>query len=407
MRVLLASQQYPPETADGGIGTQTHAKAHGLARLGHEVFVVSHSPDDQRHESRDGAVTVIRIPGPDGRMAIHTLEAWWLTYSSAVAEEIASLHRRVELDLIDFAEYGAEGFTWLLNRPAVDRVATVIQLHGSLAMLAETIAWPEKQSEFFRTGTFMEGTCLRLADAVFSSSRCSADWCSRTYGIHRDAIDVIHTGVDTEHFAPGAFPKDDRPTVVFVGRINESKGAGVLVEAIAKLAPRISGLQLRLIGRAEPHIRERMIRRAAAGGREDLVEFVGYVSRDELPAHLTRAHVFAAPSLYEGGPGFVYLEAMACGLPVIGCSGSGAAEAVAEGETGFLVAPCDLDALVDSLERLLSDHGLRTRMGTAARQSALAHADARNCIKRIESFYLSVLAGLRRADCPQEHRRAG
>ena len=92
----------------------------------------------------------------------------------------------------------------------------------------------------------------------------------------------------------------------------------------------------------------------------------------ELPEHLSRAHVFAAPSLYEGGPGFVYLEAMACGLPVIACAGSGAAEVVFPGENGLLVPPGDVDALADALRQLLGDAIGRAEMGERARRYVLA-----------------------------------
>jgi glycosyltransferase involved in cell wall biosynthesis len=390
MRILLASQQYPPETAEGGIGTQTYIKAHGLARLGHDVCVVSHSGDDRRHEYRDGAVAVTRIPGFDSQMPLQTTEAWWATYSTMVAAEIASVHRRSPLDLVDFPEYGAEGFTWLLNRVPGESVPTVIHLHGSLPMLAATIGWPDVGSEFYRTATFMEGTCIRLADAVFSSSACSADWCARSYDIGRDAISIIHTGIDTTFFSPSAAAKAQRPTVIFVGRLAASKGVDTLVDAIVALAPQIPGLQLRLVGRGEPAFCDQILARASAMGHPDLIDMHGYVDRRELPALLAAAHLFAAPSVYEGGPGFVYLEAMACGLPVIACAGSGAAEVVAPGENGFLIAPGDSAELARALSRLLGDAGLRENMGARGRQHVVDSADSEQCLRRLEQFYRSV-----------------
>ena len=397
MRIALVSQEYPPETARGGIGTQTHAKAHALAEFGHEVFVLSHSADATRREYRDGAVNVIRIPGGDPGRLVNTLEAWWLMYSSAVAVALEGLHQQFPLDLVDCPEYGGEGFAWLVNRPQADRVPTVIQLHGPLVMLAETIAWPETDSELYRIGTFMEGTCLRLADGVFSSSACSAEWCARKYGLRRQGIDVIHTGIDLEHFSPRSVPKDERPTIVFVGRVAGSKGVAVLVEAALRLVATIPELRLRLIGRGEPDFCARIVARAASSGHPDLVELVGFVSQNDLPVHLSRAHVFAAPSLYEGGPGFVYLEAMACGLPVIACSGSGAAEVVVAGENGLLVPPDDAHALAQALDRLLGDAALRERMSARARQFVVDHADTRECLRRIEAFYRSVVASAGRS----------
>src|SRR5262245_57302822 len=117
MRTALVSQEYPPETAHGGIASQTHAKAHGLAALGHEVHVLSHSLDRTRHESFDGPVHVVRVPSGDARLTLHTEIARWLTYSTEIASALAELHARAPFDLIDFPEWGCEGYVHLLNRP--------------------------------------------------------------------------------------------------------------------------------------------------------------------------------------------------------------------------------------------------------------------------------------------------
>ena len=75
MRLALVSQEYPPETAYGGIGTQNYAKAHGLAARGHDVHVIAHSTDDQTHEFDDGPIRVTRIPGADRDLPLATEEA--------------------------------------------------------------------------------------------------------------------------------------------------------------------------------------------------------------------------------------------------------------------------------------------------------------------------------------------
>jgi glycosyltransferase involved in cell wall biosynthesis len=390
MRIALVSQEYPPETAHGGIATQTHAKACGLAALGHEVYVVSHSVDGHRHERRVDGVEVIRIPGFDAQMSIHTAPARWITYSALVAAEVAQLDRRVGLDVVDFPEFGGEAWVHLLNRPPSHRLPTVIHLHGPLVMLARTIGWPEAGSEELRVGAEMERTCLRLADAIVSSSRCSADWAAAEHGIDTRDVPVIHTGVDTARFRPGIATPDERPTILFVGRVARSKGVDTLAEAACALAREIPGLRLRLVGRAEAGLVEQLQARVHAAGFADLLEPVGFVPRAGLPEQLCRAHVFAAPSRYEGGPGFVYLEAMACGLPVVACSGSGAAEVVTPGETGLLVPPDDAHALAASLRGLLADRGRLQRMGRAARAYALAEADSTACIRRFEGFLRSV-----------------
>src|ERR1043166_4107494 len=113
MRIVLVSQEYPPETAKGGIGSQTFLKAHGLTGFGHEVHVISRSPNGKRTERDDNGVRVIRIPGLESRMAVHTEAMDWLSYSVEVAAAIAALNANKSVDLVEFPEWGAEGYAHL------------------------------------------------------------------------------------------------------------------------------------------------------------------------------------------------------------------------------------------------------------------------------------------------------
>ena len=396
MRIALVSQEYPPETATGGIGTQTYLKAHGLASLGHEIHVISRSPDGAFSERCDNGIQITRIPGFESRMTIYTIAADWLSYSVEVAKAVASLHTRSRLDIVDFPEWGAEGYVHLLNRTEWNCVPTVVHLHGPLVMFAHTMGWPEIDSEFYRVGTAMEGGCVRLADRVFSSSECSADWCVKYYGRDRVEIPILHTGVDVELFSPRHLPKAQRPTIVFAGKLVRNKGVLELIAAARQLTKEIPGLQLCLLGRGEQEIIGEL--RDAANELPDLLDMPGYISQASLPERYSRVHVFAAPSKYEGGPGFVYLEAMACGLPVIGCEGSGVAEVIRHGQNGLLVPPQDVDALTSALRSLLKDETRREEMGRAAREYVLAEADSRLCIKKLEAFYSGVVSRHRDAN---------
>jgi glycosyltransferase involved in cell wall biosynthesis len=395
VKICLVAQEYPPETAKGGIGTQTYRKAHGLTERGHEIWVLSRSPTAQRTERSDGRVTVVRIPAPAERFPVHTEIADWILYSAEVAVELGRLQARIGFDLVDFPEWACEGYGHLLNRDAWNAVPVVIQLHGPLVMFAHTMGWPALDSEFYRTGTHMEGTCLRLADAVYSSSRCSAEWYGRHYeqrcGTGAAAVPVIHTGVDTTQFAPQSVAKAERPTILCVGRIARTKGVFDLLEAAAQVAPDVADLRVRLLGRGEPAVASELRQRAAALGRPQLLDLAGYVGQADLPAELARAHVFAMPSVYEGGPGFVYLEAMACGLPVIACAGSGAAECVQHGETGLLVPAGDVATLARTLRSVLSNRTEGERLGVNARQWVVSTADSRRCLDRLEEFYQAVV----------------
>jgi glycosyltransferase involved in cell wall biosynthesis len=391
VHITLVSQEYPPETAHGGIGTQTYLKAHGLASLGHHVHVLSCSVDEQRHEHWDGDVCVIRIPAWKQKFSAYTDAVGWLSYSLEIAAELADLHRTEPVDIVDFPDWGSEGYIHLLNRTKPSSPPVVVHLHGPLVMFAHKLGWPDVSSEFYRVGRFMEESSLRLADAVFSSSHCSAQICADHYGLNTEAIPVLNTGVDLDLFRPDPATKHAEPTIMFVGKLAESKGINTLVDAACAIRPRFPDLRLWLVGPADPGTKERLLERAAAAGASDLLVLTGFLDRSQLPGYLSRGHVFAAPSRFEGGPGFVYLEAMACGLPVIGTEGSGANEVVKQGETGLLVPPDDVEALASALENLLASPAQCARLGENARLFVEAEADSRKCLRDIEQFYLSVI----------------
>jgi glycosyltransferase involved in cell wall biosynthesis len=369
VRIGLISQEYPPETAKGGIGTQTQLKAHGLAALGHHVRVISRSPNSNRAESVDGAVRIIRVPSTS--MPIYTELADWLSYSQRVAEEIAVQHALEPFDILDFPEWACEGYVHLLNQSEWSQVPSVI-------------------------GTQMEAATLRLADAVFSSSDCSADWCADEYGLDRARIPRLHTGIDTSRFRPLPIPKASSPTVLFVGKLVRNKGVEVLTDAACEVAKDFPDLHLRFVGRGEDSVVSRLRSKVAKHGLESMLELPGFVGREDLPKELSRAHLFAAPSQYEGGPGFVYLEAMACGLPVIGCRGSGAAEVIRHQQNGLLVDPDNVSALADALRTLLGNPTEAVAMGQRAQRFVAEEAETHRCVAEIARFYERVV-GDRRA----------
>jgi len=397
MRIALVSREYPPETAKGGLATQTALKARALASFGHEVHVISEAPGPEPRQYVDGAVRVRRIPGYHHRLVMWSPVAEWLTYSAEVATALESLQRQAPFDIIDFPEWACEGLVTLLNRPEQRRSAVVIQLHSPLVMFAHAMGWPPIDSEFYRFGTTMEATTLRLADGVYSSSACATDWCARHYGLRREGVPTLHAGVDTDRFAPRVEQKAARPTIACVGRLAWNKGVVTLVDAACRLAVEYPDLQLRLIGAGDATVVDELRSRAAAAGCRELIDVAGQVGHEELPDRLARARVFAAPSIYEAGPGFACLEAMACGLPVVACAGSGVAEVVRDGDTGVLVEPRDVDALAEALRRLFENPDAAAAMGQRARAWVVANAETRTSVRRIEAFYHQVIAGVTRS----------
>lgn len=185
-----------------------------------------------------------------------------------------------------------------------------------------------------------------------------------------DKIVVVHQSVDPQRYAPPATPRQhDGPLrLVTVGRLVALKGIPTLFEAVAMLRDRGIATQVRIIGDGEdgPALRETLRRR----GLEGIVEMVGAVGQDELPAHYHWADAYVMPSYIEGLP-VVLMEAMATGLPAVATQISGVPELVVDSRTGLLVRPGRADLLADALERLAADPRERHRMGEAGRRAVL------------------------------------
>jgi phosphatidylinositol alpha-1,6-mannosyltransferase len=200
---------------------------------------------------------------------------------------------------------------------------------------------------------------------------------------------VVPPGVDTKRFVPvddasraavrsrfGIAPDDE--VVLGVSRLVTRKGYDTVIRAVAQLAPHRPKLRLVIgsTGRDEQRLR------SIAAETNAPVTFLGRVAHDDLPLLYGCADVFAMMcrnrwgGLEQEGFGIVFVEAAACGTPQIAGDSGGSAEAVVDGETGFVMAnPSDSSALAARIAQILDDEPLRRRMGTASRGRAVAEFD--------------------------------
>ena len=193
--------------------------------------------------------------------------------------------------------------------------------------------------------------------------------------IDRKKLVRMAPGIDTEHFRP---LKEEKPipTIISVGRLVHRKGQDRLVEALPLIKAAVPNVQLIFVGEG-PH-RGELDRLIEKHGVSDQVKFFGRVAYEDLPKVLSLGDVFAMPSrsrlfgLEVEGLGIVYLEASACGLPVIAGASGGAPDAVIEGETGYVVDGNDLNSIADRAIKLLTDTELRSRLGRRGRDWVVA-----------------------------------
>ena len=189
----------------------------------------------------------------------------------------------------------------------------------------------------------------------------------------------IAPGIDTQHFAPKIargdliekYRLDGRRVIVSVGRLVHRKGQDELVKAMPKILEQFPDAILLFVG--EGPIKQMLFNSAKQLGVLPKVVFAGRVSHHDLPDYICLGEIFAMPvrSRFSGleveGLGIVYLEASACGLPVIVGNSGGAVDAVLDKKTGLLVDGTKSDEIADAICELLANPERAKQMGAAGR----------------------------------------
>ncbi len=159
---------------------------------------------------------------------------------------------------------------------------------------------------------------------------------------------VVYNGVDTQWFVPKEH-HNEKVHFISIGNLIPLKGHDYTIRAFARLESNYPGkAQLEIVGRGP--LENELKELAKTLGVE--VKFTGYIPYNEVADHLSNADVFILPSWYEA-LGCVYLEAMASGLPTVGCWENGIDEIIHDGEDGFLVHNKNEDELYCVMEKLL------------------------------------------------------
>jgi phosphatidylinositol alpha-1,6-mannosyltransferase len=189
----------------------------------------------------------------------------------------------------------------------------------------------------------------------------------------------IAPGIDTDHFSPqdaaelrAELGLAQKKVIVSVGRLVHRKGQDVLIEAMPAIMKEIPDAHILMIG--EGPYRSYLQNRAKALGIQERVTFIGRIQYADLPRYICVGDIFVMPSrsrlagLEVEGLGIVYLEASACGLPVIAGNSGGAPDAVLEGETGLVVDGTNKADVAAVVIELLLDAQRCKAMGLRGRQ---------------------------------------
>src|SRR5688572_18128375 len=397
MKICIFTETYYPVM--GGGETQARLLAEGLITNGNSVIVLTRRSDAalRQHENY-GDVSVYRLaPVGSGQ-----LKKWGLLLSSLPA--LARL--RDQYDLIFVSGYRIIGLTAVLVGKLF-RKSVVLKADSQGEMSGEFFESGLKKFSVSRSSLpfrlFLEfrNVILKKADAFSAiSPEIASEWTSSKVPLNK--IHLIPNGVDTTRFAPvNAEQKSllreklNLPQAaiiaIYTGRLVSYKGLPLLLRVWKEIRGKHKNVLLLLAGTGglDIHNCEAELREYVKSfGLEKEVFFLDAVQN--VPEYLQASDLFVFPTENDAFPSSI-VEAMACALPIVTTPVGAIKTIVCHQETGLLVRPGNFQQLFESLDVLLSDKALASRLGQAARQIVEERYSAGNTVRKYLSLFENTL----------------
>lgn len=205
-------------------------------------------------------------------------------------------------------------------------------------------------------------------------------------GIKSQKIEVIHNGIDTEHFIPAKKLCLDKKRLLWIGRYANGKGVDYLIDAFKIVKSKHPEAFLTMVGRGPD--KDRIIQKIHDLKLDNDIEIKDFVPNSEIVQLYHNSSVFVLPSLEEGVPRTI-LESMSCGVPVV-CTQLPQLIDIVEG-SGFLVPTKDSQSLADRISQLLSDNKLAIKMGENGRLRVVNDFSWQDTVEKTISLYEELI----------------
>lgn len=383
MKILIGCDTYPTDV--NGAARFAERLAVGLVGRGHEVHVVAPSTvGPVGIEERDG-VTVHRVRSV--RYPFH--EEFRICLPWQIRSQVRAVIERVRPDVVHAQAHFVVGR--YVCRSAADLgiplVATnhfmpenltdqvPVPVHGRIERFACSLAWHDL-ARVFRQAGIVTAPTPRATELLATRAGLTG------------AL-PISCGIDAEPYAAAAAaaPANDVPRILFVGRLDQEKRVGELIDACASLRAG-TPFHLEIVG--DGTMREQWKAQVRSRGIADRTTFRGFVSESELLEAYGRCDVFCMPGVAEL-QSLVTLESMSAGKPVVAADAMALPHLVHPGRNGWLFTPGDVPEFATRIQALLDDPDMRRRMGQASREIVRRHSlDA--TLDRFEELYRQVCA---------------
>ncbi len=366
MKIGLVTQAYYPVL--GGVTEHVWHVGKELERRGHTVTVITGGapkglPWVKSRTVDDRGLRVLRhgfqIPFMSNGANVYMTLGWKL------GRLLQRLEDEERFDLVHVMSPLDPGLPLIASKTM--RTPKVGTYHTARQVSA---GWPDLVLKVFRR-VFLDAIAKLQRHVAVSPA--AAEFVQRYFSdVH---LTIIPNGVDTARFSPTVQPlpqyADDVLTILFVGRMDPRKGAKFLFAALPQLEEKLDG-HYRVVVAGTSWLQKYYDALIPLNLRQR-VEFVGYVSPEELPRYYRSADVYCSPATGNESFGIVLLEAMASGTPVVASDIEGYRGVIKSGQAGLLAPPRDSRALAEAIIMLARDPARRKAMGEAGRRQAMEY----------------------------------
>jgi phosphatidylinositol alpha-mannosyltransferase len=337
----------------GGVNNHIEHLRDNFLRLGQEVRIIAPSSRPSSHKQEDRVIPIGRAVGIPAAGSVARV-----TLSLRLAPKVKKALQEEHFDIVHVHEPFAPFLPMQVLRQSTS--VNVATFHA---------AKEGGRNRWYLYGHHALKRWFRRLDGKIAVSLPAMRLVSRYFPGY---YNIIPNGVDVEHFEEEREPiqqfADGRPNILFVGRLEKRKGVKYLLQAFAEVKKETPEPRLLIVGPPTRAARgyHRWVKET---GLPD-VEFIGYVTYDELARYHHTADIVVAPATGNESQGIVLLEAMAAGRPLVASNIEGYASVVTHGVEGLLVTPKDRRSLAAALIDLLADPDKRREMGENGRLRA-------------------------------------
>lgn len=386
--ICFISQEYPPDTGWGGVGSYTYEMAHAVVQAGYRVTVIARAIEQAGVTDDDGVEVHRVLPAPDwGRFpGLWRFNRIWPGFAWSAMVRLRQIHSRFPIDVVESPECRADSFfiPWIRNRPRI-----VTRLHTAWIFIDRMNAiQPDRKK---RLTYWFESQTIRKADIITAPSQAIVDLTRTWMPIPQHQVFVVPNPVNTLLFSPSNERRANE--ILFVGRLERNKGIADLHQALPSVLNRHPKVDFRFVGSDSVDENGCSWRERILGGLDlddrSRVHFE-HVPRTRLVERYRQAAICVLPSLWENFP-YTVLEAMSCATPVVTTRTGGIPELVDNGVTGVLVPSANPLELAETLFNVFEDSDLRNKLGQNARRQIVESFSVKSIMPRMLQIYEAAL----------------